>query len=77
MRLRSDDYKGIPLFYMLFCEEHKIGSFYTKSGYQKRLQELSTLIAKDMNNIDSFIKRWKEMYPPNITNWEGESIERN
>ncbi|MFV0530410.1 MAG: hypothetical protein ACK5MD_03130 [Flavobacteriales bacterium] len=33
IRLRSDDYKGPPIFYMLFLPEHKIGRYYTESGY--------------------------------------------
>ncbi|CAN5149303.1 hypothetical protein BH09BAC3_BH09BAC3_25490 [soil metagenome] len=71
MRLRNDDYKGPPLFYMLFLPEHKIGSYYTKSGYESEVNKLKKLIKSDMENIDDFVKRWHELHKPNITDWEG------
>jgi hypothetical protein len=74
MRLRSDEYKGPPLFYMLFLPEHKIGSYYTKSGYEAEINKLKKLIKSDMENIDSFVKRWHELHKPNVTDWEGNII---
>lgn len=76
MRLRNDDYKGPPLFYMLFLPEHKIGSFYTKSGYEAELAKLKKLIKSDMENIDDFVKRWHELHKPNVTDWEGNIISK-
>ncbi|MFN5308254.1 MAG: hypothetical protein ACK5C0_02230 [Candidatus Kapaibacterium sp.] len=76
MRLRSDDYKGPPLFYMLFLPEHKVGSYYTKSGYEAEINKLKKLIKSDMENIDDFVKRWHELHKPNITDWEGNIISR-
>ena len=35
MRLRIDDYKGPPIFYMLFGKEHKLGSYNSKSGLDR------------------------------------------
>lgn len=75
MRLRSaDDYKGPPLFYMMFLPEHKILSYYTKSGYKAKLSMLKKLIKLDMENIDDFVKRWHELHKPNITDWNGNII---
>lgn len=74
MRLRNDDYKGPPLFYMLFLPEHKIGSYYSKSGYETEIKKLKKLIKSDMKNIDDFVKRWYELHNPNITDWEGNII---
>lgn len=74
MRLRSDDYKGPPLFYMLFLPEHKVGSYYTKSGYEAEINKLKKLIKSDMENIDDFVKRWHEKHKPNLTDWEGNII---
>jgi len=71
MRLRNDDYKGPPLFYMLFLPEHKLKSFNSKSSPEERTKELGSLIKKDMQNIDSFVKRWHELHTPNVTDWEG------
>jgi len=71
MRLRNDDYKGPPLFYMLFMPEHKIGSYYTKLGYEAQINKLKKLIKSDMENIDDFVKRWHELHKPNVTDWEG------
>ncbi len=74
MRLRNDDYKGPPLFYMLFLPEHKIGNYYNKSGYETEIKKLKKLIKSDMENIDDFVKRWYELHKPNITDWEGNII---
>ena len=75
MRLRSDDYKGPPLFYMLFLPEYKIGNYYTKSGYEAEIKKLKKLIKSDMENIDHFVKRWYEIYRnPIKTTWEGNPI---
>ncbi len=75
MRLRSDDYKGPPLFYMLFLPEYKIGRYYTKSGYEREIKKLKKLIKSDMENIDHFVKRWYEIYRnPIKTTWEGDPI---
>jgi hypothetical protein len=72
MRLRSDDVKGLPLFNSV---EYKVKSFYTESGFQRRVDELSNLIEDDLSNIDSFIKRWHELHRPLVTNWEGKKID--
>ncbi len=74
MRLRNDDYKGPPLFYMLFLPQHKIGRYYSKSGYKTEIRKLKKLIKSDMENIDDFVKRWYELHKPNITDWEGNMI---
>jgi len=72
MRLRSvDDYNGPPLFYMLFFPEHKVGRYYTKSGYEAEINKLKKLIKSDMENIDDFVKRWHELHRPSLTDWEG------
>ncbi len=76
MRLRSDDYKGPPIFYMVFLPEHKIGSYCTKSGYDAELAKLKKLIKSDMGNIDDFVKRWHELHNPNVTDWEGNIISK-
>jgi len=70
MRLRNDDYKGPPLFYMLFLPEHKVARYFTKYGYRRSLNKLSKLMAKDMDNIDSFVKRWHELYTPALVDWK-------
>lgn len=75
MRLRSDDYKGLPLCYMLLYPKHKIGPYFSERGFLKRAEGLANLIEKDMLNIDSFVKRWKEMYLPNRVSWNGEISE--
>ena len=77
MRLRSDDYKGPPLFYMLFLPEHKIGKYKSKTGLERRIKELGDLIEKDMSNIDYFVKRWHEIHgEPMVTDWKGNQINK-
>lgn len=71
MRLRSDEYKGPPLFYMLFLPEHKIGKFYTKSGYLSEVGKLTKLIQSDMQNINVFVEKWHRIFVPKKTDWEG------
>jgi hypothetical protein len=71
MRLRIDDFEGMPLFRKV---EYKIKSYYTESGFQERVDELSKLIESDLNNIDYFIKRWHELHTPMVTDWEGKMI---
>ena len=71
MRLRIDDYKGMPLFRTI---EHKLGSYNTEKGYQKRLGELGALIESDLGNIDDFKKRWHEMHTPLETDWSGKEV---
>jgi hypothetical protein len=74
MRLRTDDYKGPPLFYMLFFPEHKIGKYYSKKGFDSKVKKLKELIKKDMESIDSFVSRWHELYRANVTDWKGNII---
>ena len=71
MQLRLDDYKGPPLFFMLFCPEHKLGRSCSKGGFDRKVGKLAELIKKDMANIDSFVKRWHELHQVNQTDWEG------
>lgn len=73
MRLREDDFKGMPLFNFV---HHKIGSYKSKSGFEKRIHELGNLIERDLNNIDSFVKRWHEIHEPLVTDWQGHPVVR-
>ena len=58
MELRYDDYKGPPLFHILFLPWHKLGNIKSKSSFEKEVSKLRDLVKKDMANIDSFVKRW-------------------
>lgn len=77
MQLRTDDYKCHPLIFMIFLPKHKIGCYYTKSGYEAKITKLKKLIKLDMENIDDFVKRWHELHKPNITDWKGNIITKN
>lgn len=68
MRLRVDDFKGIPLFNFV---EHRLKPFFSQNGLEKRVKELGVLIEKDLKNIDSFIEKWHGLHPLNLTDWEG------
>lgn len=74
MQLRSDDYKGPPLFYMLFLPEHKLGKINDQSSFEKEVSKLRNLVKKDMANIDSFIKRWYVLHEPSRTDKEGNLV---
>lgn len=71
MRLRIDDFKGIPLFRRT---EHRLKKFNTQNGFEKSVEKLRILIRKDMSNIDSFVKRWHEMHKPLVTDWNGNPL---
>ncbi|MES2276415.1 MAG: hypothetical protein V4592_10355 [Bacteroidota bacterium] len=73
MRLRSGDFKGMPLFNFT---HHKLKSFYFKSGYRSSVKDLKNLIESDLTDIDHFIKRWHELHQPMITDWEGNAIHK-
>jgi hypothetical protein len=73
MRLRRDDFKGMPLFNTV---HHKLKSYYTKGGYQRSISRLSKLIEKDMNNIDRSVNRWHELHQPVVTGWDGKILDR-
>jgi hypothetical protein len=77
MRLRNDDWKGIPLFHMLWGKQHKIGSYYSKNGLNRRVKELGELLDDDFNNIDGFVKRWQELHRSILTTWGGHQIDGN
>lgn len=61
---------------MMFLPEHKIGSYYTESGYEAALAKLKKLIKSDMGNINDFVKRWHELHKPNVTDWEGNIVSK-
>lgn len=68
MRLRIDDYKGMPLFR---TKEHRLKSFYSEAGLKKSAEALSILLADDLDAIGSFVKRWHELHRPLVTDWGG------
>jgi hypothetical protein len=72
MRLRLDDFKGMPLFRTV---EHKLRRYYTKRGFKKRVAQLGELIGNDLTNIDSFVTRWHELHKPLVTDWEGKEVD--
>jgi hypothetical protein len=75
MRLRSDDIAGPPILnYHYMFRNHKLKSYHTKAGLEKRSEELGKIIESDLNDIDNFIKRWHELHSPVATTWEGVPI---
>ncbi|UOE48242.1 hypothetical protein MTO98_27930 [Mucilaginibacter sp. SMC90] len=74
MRLRIDDFKGMPLFR---TKAHKLKRYCTKWGFNKRKAQLNKLIAADLNNIDHFVSRWHELHKPLITDWNGKEVDGN
>lgn len=74
MRLRMDDKQGPPIFRLLFGEEHRLGSYFTRGGFERRAKELSLLIEKDMKGIDAFIGRWHQIHKPKDVDWTGHAL---
>ena len=71
MRLEPPDgfiFVGLP--------QHKIRSFFTKAGLERRLRQLGDLLQNDLENIDSFVERWVEEHGPLDTDWEGHVIKQ-
>jgi len=73
MHLRIDDYKGIPLFR---TKEHRLKSFNSAAGLKKSAEDLGNLIASDLADINSFVKKWHELHRPLTTDWEGKGLAR-
>lgn len=71
IRLRIDDNPTIPIFR---TKEHKIGTYFTKAGFENELSELSELIENDMSDIDYFIQKWHKINNPIVTDWEGNPL---
>ncbi|MCP9768760.1 hypothetical protein EGI22_12610 [Lacihabitans sp. LS3-19] len=74
MRLRVDDSRGIPVLNLDLFKQHKIRTYFTKTGLIRELERLGNLLEDDLLSIDSFIKRWHEMHNPTMTDWEGNII---
>ncbi len=55
----------------------KIGHYFTKKGYAKRIKRLKTLAQKKVRNIDCFFKKWYARHSPDITEWDGKLVEKN
>ena len=71
MRLRSDDFKGMPLFNTV---KHKVRPFFTPRGFQRRIDALGKLIGNDLSKINFSRKRWLELHEPMNTDWQGREI---
>lgn len=71
MRLRQDDMKGPPIFWMLFGQDHKLGRYLTRKGFEERVAQLTRLIERDMKTIDAFLHRWHKLHTPNDVDWNG------
>lgn len=75
MRLRSDDYKWIPVITPSFFSKHKIGRYNSRWRLNRRIKSLRNLIEKDMLNIDSFVGKWHELHTPKKVDWEGNILD--
>jgi hypothetical protein len=72
MRLKSDDIAGPPILsYDYLFRNHNLGTYYTRSGLKRRVNQLAGIIATDLDNIDHYVKRWHELHTPFITTWRG------
>lgn len=74
MRLRCDDVKGPPLFSPNYMSGHRLKRFFTKHGLSRRIKSLTKTIEADLNDIDSFVKRWHKLHRPTTTDWSGRRI---
>lgn len=77
MRLRSGDIKGPPILHMRYWNGHKLKRYFTKHSLNSKAEKLARTVENDMLGIDSFIKRWHEIYPPNLTDWVGNRVGQN
>jgi len=60
MRLRSDDYRFIPIITPFFYKEHKLGFYLSRKGFNNQVNKLCKLLREDCRNIDRFVHRWHE-----------------
>ncbi|MDM5271128.1 hypothetical protein PGH07_02975 [Sulfurovum sp. zt1-1] len=67
-KIRLSPPKGL-IFYKM--PQEKIKTYYTKSGLDKRIEELGDILEKNLTNIDTFIERWLHEHQPMLTAWNG------
>ncbi len=74
MRLRSDEVKGPPIFSIRYMTGHKLNRFFNRSGLNQSIKRLTNIIKSDIEKLDTFTKRWHELYKPLKTDWKGHQI---
>jgi hypothetical protein len=47
MRLRSDDYRFLPIITPFFYKEHKLGFYLSKKGFNNQVNKLCKLLRED------------------------------
>jgi hypothetical protein len=71
-KMRIEDF--LPNRIFTWNKEHRIRTYYSEWGLNRRIKELSNLIEKDLGNIDSFIQKWHKIHTPIITTYDGNPI---
>ncbi len=76
MRLKSTEIRGLHNFnYEYIFRNHNLKSFKTEKGFEKRVKQLGDIIESDLRDIDSYIKKWYDIYKePFETHWDGTFI---
>jgi hypothetical protein len=75
MRLHSDDFKGMPLLnYDFMFRNHKINSFWTRSGFERSVNKLERRIINDLTNFEKYVVRWHKIFTPLKTTIDGNIV---
>ena len=61
--------RGVP---KPFAREHRVGSYWTRRGYDRQVGRLSELIARDMRGINAFFDQWHAWHKPPQVQWSAE-----
>lgn len=72
MRIDLDFIKIPPIIsWDFWFKDFKLKFYFTREGYQKRVNQLTTLLKIKIGNIDSYFREWHQYHHPNITKWDG------
>ena len=72
MRIDLDFIKVPPIIsWDFWFNDLKLKPYYTREGYQKRVNQLTTMLKIKIGNIDSYFREWYQYHHPNITKWDG------
>ena len=77
MRLDTDFFEHAPILSKKFWQGPcKLGPDFTKSGYLQQVERLRRTVKAEIFQIDDYFKKWYLVHTPNLTQWDGKTIEK-
>ena len=77
MRLDTDFFERAPILSKKVWQGPcKLGHYFTKSGYLKQVKRLRRAVKAEIFQIDDYFTKWYLIHTPNLTQWNGKTIEK-